>query len=157
MARKPYKKRKYGLKPDVKYHSLLLSKFINVLMLDGKKSIAQNIVYGTLDNLEKKFKKPPLEIFDDIMEKARPLVEVKSKRLGGANYQIPIEIKKERSIALTMRWIITFARKRGGHSMIEKLTNEMLDILDNKGATIKRKEDTHRMAEANKAFAHYNW
>ncbi len=157
MSRKPFKKRKYGLKPDVKYNSLFLSKFINVLMLDGKKSIAQHIVYETLDNLEKKLKKPALEIFDNVMEKARPMVEVKSKRLGGANYQIPIEIKKERSLALTMRWLINFARKRSGHSMIEKLTAEMLDILDNKGATIKKKEDTHRMAEANKAFAHYNW
>ncbi|MCD6579114.1 30S ribosomal protein S7 [bacterium] len=157
MARKPYKKRKYGLKPDVKYNSLILAKFINVIMVDGKKSIAQDIVYKTLEILEKKLKKPPLEIFDNVMEKARPAVEVKSKRLGGANYQIPIEIKKERSLALTMRWLINFARKRSGHSMIERLTAEMLDILDNKGATIKKKEDTHRMAEANKAFAHYNW
>ena len=157
MSRKPYDKRKYGLKPDIKYNSLLVAKFINMLMLEGKKSVAQHIVYETLNNLEKKLKKQPLEIFDNVMQKARPLVEVKSKRLGGANYQIPIEVKEERSIALAMRWIITFSRKRSGHSMIEKLTSEMLDILDNKGATIKKKEDTHRMAEANKAFAHYNW
>ena len=157
MSRKPYKKRKYGLKPDVKYNSLLVAKFINMIMLDGKKSIAQKIVYDTLDNLEKKLNKGALEIFEDVIEKARPLVEVKSKRLGGANYQIPVEIKKERSIALAMRWMINFARKRSGHSMIEKLTAEMLDILDGKGATIKKREDTHRMAEANKAFAHYAW
>ncbi len=157
MSRKPYDKRKYGLNPDIKYNSLLVAKFINMLMLEGKKSVAQHIVYETLNNLEKKLKKQPLEIFDNVMQKARPLVEVKSKRLGGANYQIPIEVKEERSIALAMRWIITFSRKRSGHSMIEKLTSEMLDILDNKGATIKKKEDTHRMAEANKAFAHYNW
>ena len=157
MSRKPYKKRKYGLKPDVKYNSLLVAKFINMIMLDGKKSIAQKIVYDALENLEKKLNKGALEIFEDVIEKARPLVEVKSKRLGGANYQIPVEIKKERSIALAMRWMINFSRKRGGHSMVEKLTAEMLDILDSKGATIKKREDTHRMAEANKAFAHYNW
>jgi small subunit ribosomal protein S7 len=157
MTRKQYKKRKFETEPDVKYKSLLVQKFINAIMLDGKKSIAMTIVYGTLESLEKKTKKTGLEIFEEVVEKARPLVEVKSRRLGGTTYPIPIEISKTRSITLAMRWIVNFSRKRSGHSMAEKLTNEMMDILSEKGGTIKKRTDTHKMAEANKAFAHYNW
>ncbi len=157
MSRKPFKKLKYGLNPDFKYNSRLLARFINMIMMDGKKSTATKIVYGTLEALEKKTGKSALEIFETIIEKIRPHVEVKSRRLGGTNYQIPIEVNKKHSTALAMRWIISFSRKRSGHTMTEKLTGEFLDILDNKGATVKKKDDTHRMAEANKAFAHYNW
>lgn len=157
MSRKPFKKLKYGLNPDFKYKSRLLARFINMLMKDGKKSVATAIVYNTLEKVEKKTGKGALEIFEGIIEKVRPHVEVKSRRLGGTNYQIPIEISKKRSTALAIRWIITFSRKRSGHSMEEKLFGEFMDILDNKGATVKKKDDTHRMAEANKAFAHYNW
>ncbi len=157
MTRKSIKKNKFGMKPDCKYNSMLVSRVINMIMREGKKSAAMKIVYDAMATLEKKTQKGALEVLEKVIEKARPLVEVKSRRIGGANYQIPIEIDKARSETLALRWMIGYAKKRGAHSMADKLSGEMLDILEDKGATIKKKEDTHKMAEANKAFAHYNW
>jgi small subunit ribosomal protein S7 len=145
-------------KADPKYNSKLIGKFMNMVMERGKKSIAESIVYGALDVLKDKITdKDPLEVFNQAIENARPLMEVKSRRIGGATYQVPIEVKLERGQFMAMRWIRDFARAQKGKAMREKLANELLSAYKNEGATIKKREDTHRMAEANKAFAHYKW
>jgi len=144
--------------PDPKFHNELLAKFINILMVDGKKSTAEKIVYGALDILtEKNSDKTHLELFEVALENIRPQVEVKSRRVGGSTYQVPVEVRPVRRNALAMRWLVDAARKRGEKSMAQRLANEMLDASDNKGSAVKKREDVHRMAEANKAFAHYRW
>ncbi len=144
--------------PDPKFHNELLAKFINILMVDGKKSTAEKIVYGALDILtEKNSEKTHLELFEVALENIRPQVEVKSRRVGGSTYQVPVEVRPVRRNALAMRWLVDAARKRGEKSMAQRLANEMLDASDNKGSAVKKREDVHRMAEANKAFAHYRW
>ncbi|GGA90927.1 30S ribosomal protein S7 [Neiella marina] len=144
--------------PDPKFKSELLAKFVNILMLDGKKSTAEKIVYGALDIIaEKKDGNDPLELFEAALDNVRPAVEVKSRRVGGSTYQVPVEVRPVRRNALAMRWLVEFARKRGEKSMAQRLAGEMLDAAENKGASVKKREDVHRMAEANKAFAHYRW
>lgn len=143
--------------PDPKFSSELLAKFINILMINGKKSIAEIIVYTALKQLSEKTGKSELDVFDLALENVRPTVEVKSRRVGGSTYQVPVEVRAVRRNALAMRWIILAARKRHDKSMILKLSNELNDALENKGAAVKKKEEVHRMAEANKAFAHYRW
>ncbi len=144
--------------PDARFKSVLVSKFINQLMLDGKKSVARRIFYDAMDIIENRVKDDaPLEVFEKAMEAVRPRVEVKSRRVGGATYQVPIEVRPERRNALAMRWICSYARKRSGRSMAEKLAAELNDAYNNRGGSVKKREDTHKMAEANKAFAHYRW
>ena len=143
--------------PDPKFGSELLAKFINVLMVDGKKSTAEAIVYGALETLSQRTGKDALEAFDAALENVRPTVEVKSRRVGGSTYQVPVEVRPTRRNALAMRWVIEAARKRGDKSMALRLANELTDAADNKGSAVKKREDVHRMAEANKAFAHYRW
>lgn len=143
--------------PDPIYQSALVTQFINCLMRRGKKSIAQKIFYGAMEIIQSKKKDDPMKIFKKAMENVKPVLEVKSRRVGGANYQIPVEVNPERRVSLAIRWLITYAQQRGGKTMQENLANELLDASENKGAAIKKKEDTHRMAEANKAFAHYRW
>ncbi len=149
---------KRSIMPDQRFKSVLVSKFINNLMLDGKKNVACDIFYGAMDIVEKRVtEQTPLEVFDKAMESVRPRVEVKSRRVGGATYQVPIEVRPERRNALAMRWICDFAKKRSGNSMAEKLAAEFQDAFNNRGSSVKKREDTHKMAEANKAFAHYRW
>ena len=143
--------------PDPKFHNELLAKFINILMVDGKKSTAEKIVYGALDILAEKSEKDQLELFETALDNIRPQVEVKSRRVGGSTYQVPVEVRPVRRNALAMRWLVEAARKRGEKSMAQRLANEMLDASDSKGSAVKKREDVHRMAEANKAFAHYRW
>lgn len=143
--------------PDPKFGSELLAKFINVLMVDGKKSIAESIVYNALDTLAQRTGKEALEAFEAALENVRPTVEVKSRRVGGSTYQVPVEVRPTRRNALGMRWIVEAARKRGDKSMALRLANELSDAADNKGSAVKKREDVHRMAEANKAFAHFRW
>ena len=143
--------------PDPKFGSELLAKFINVLMVDGKKSTAEAIVYGALETLSQRTGKNALEAFDAALENVRPTVEVKSRRVGGSTYQVPVEVRPTRRNALAMRWVIEAARKRGDKSMALRLANELTDAADNKGSAVKKREDVHRMAEANKAFAHFRW
>ena len=143
--------------PDPKFGSELLAKFINVLMVDGKKSTAEAIVYGALETLAQRTGKDALEAFDAALENVRPTVEVKSRRVGGSTYQVPVEVRPSRRNALAMRWVIEAARKRGDKSMALRLANELTDAVDNKGSAVKKREDVHRMAEANKAFAHFRW
>ncbi|WP_425619626.1 30S ribosomal protein S7 [Buchnera aphidicola] len=143
--------------PDPKFHSELLAKFINILMIDGKKSISEVIVYTALKNLSKRCEKNELEAFEIALENVRPIVEVKSRRVGGSTYQVPVEVRPIRRNALAMRWIVESARKRSDKSMYLRLSNELYDALENKGAAVKKKEEVHKIAEANKAFAHYRW
>lgn len=144
--------------PDPKYKSLLLAKFINTLMLNGKKSIARAIVYDAIESFAKRIKaEDTMQAFEQALENAKPTVEVKSRRVGGATYQVPVEIPANRQLSLAMRWIITHARARPGKAMNEALSLELTDCHNNQGMTIKKKDDTHRMAEANKAFAHFKW
>ncbi len=143
--------------PDPKYNSRLVAKFINNIMRDGKKSVAERIMYGAFDLIEQRTKQDPLEVFHKAMDNVRPVIEVKSRRVGGATYQVPVEVRPERRDALAMRWLISYAKNRSEKTMIEKLAGELLDAAQNRGGAIKKKEDTHRMAEANKAFAHYRW
>jgi small subunit ribosomal protein S7 len=143
--------------PDPKFGSELLAKFMNVVMLDGKKSTAEKIVYGALEIVAGKADKPHLEVFEVALENIRPTVEVKSRRVGGSTYQVPVEVRPVRRNALGMRWLVEAARKRGEKSMAQRLAAEMLDAAENKGSAVKKREDVHRMAEANKAFAHYRW
>lgn len=145
------------IQPDVKYHSVTVAKFINNVMKSGKKSIAEGIVYDAMDVLAQRSGKPALEVFERAIREAMPVVEVRPRRVGGATYQVPVEVEPHRSMALAMRWIIASAQRRPGKSMAEKLANELLDVYNGTGATIKKKEDTHKMAEANRAFAHYRW
>ncbi|MCV2528236.1 MAG: 30S ribosomal protein S7 [Candidatus Lightella neohaematopini] len=150
-------KNKHIILPDCKFNSLVLAKFINIIMKNGKKSIAENILYNALDILLKKINKKPIEILELALSNVRPVVEIKSRRVGGSTYQIPVEINANRRNTLAMRWIIIAARKRKDKSMVIRLANELFDAINNKGLAIKKREDTHRMAEANKAFAHYRW
>ena len=142
---------------DPIYSSKLVTKLINNLMIDGKKGKAQTIVYEAFDMVKEKTQKESMEVFEKAMENIKPALEVKSRRVGGANYQVPVEVKADRSQALALRWLINYSRLRGGHSMAENLANEIIDAYNNTGASVKKREDTHRMAEANKAFAHYRW
>ncbi|WP_348666477.1 30S ribosomal protein S7 [Arsenophonus symbiont of Ornithomya chloropus] len=142
---------------DPKFGSELLAKFINILMVDGKKSIAETIVYKALDTLSYRAKKKHMETFEIALENVRPMVEVKSRRVGGSTYQVPVEVRPVRRNALAMRWIVAAARKRPDKSMALRLANELTDAIENKGTAVKKREDVHRMAEANKAFAHYRW
>jgi len=144
--------------PDPIYKSELISKFINRVMIQGKKSVAQKIIYQSLEKFAKKVEEEnPLEAFEKAIENAKPQLEVKSRRIGGATYQVPIEIPADRRVAMAMKWIITSSRGKSGRGMIDALVMELSDCYNNQGTTIKKKEDTHRMAEANKAFAHYKW
>jgi len=143
--------------PDPKFGSDLLAKFINMLMEDGKKSVAERIIYGALDQVADKKGGEPLDLLDQAMEHVRPVVEVKSRRVGGATYQVPVEVRPSRRNSLAMRWLIDAARKRSEKSMALRLAGELMDAADSRGSAVKKKEDTHRMAEANKAFSHYRW
>ena len=149
---------KRELTPDVKYNSELVARLINTLMRNGKKSVAQKIVYGAFDVIKAKKKDmEPLEVFLQAVENIKPKLEVKSRRVGGATYQVPVEVDPERQVALAMRWIVTYSRGKKGKSMTDALASELLDAFDNTGSSIKKKDDTHKMAQANKAFAHYRW
>jgi len=143
--------------PDPKYGSVLAAKFINCMMRDGKKSVAESIFYKALNIIEQKTGKHPLEVFEKAVENVKPVIEVKSRRVGGATYQVPVEVRPERRVSLAVKWIINSARARAEKGMVYKLANELLDAYNNRGAAIKKKEDTHKMAEANRAFAHYRW
>ena len=143
--------------PDPKYKDVILAKFMNNLMKDGKKSVAEKIVYGAFDQITKTSKEEPLEVFMKALEEVSPVVEVKSRRVGGATYQVPVDVRADRAQALAIRWLIDASRKRTDKSMQEKLLKELLDAASNKGSAIKKREDTHKMAEANKAFAHFRW
>jgi len=145
------------LMPDVKYNSKVVSKFVCRMMLDGKKATCQKVIYEAMDKLKTKTEKDPLEVLLKALENVKPLVEVKSRRVGGATYQVPMEIRANRQEALAMRWIIEAARKRSGHGMADTLASELLDAYNNTGTAFKKREDVHKMAEANKAFAHYRW
>lgn len=143
--------------PDAKFHDVVLSKFMNILMYDGKKSVAEGIVYDAFDEIERKLKTEPLPVFHDALNNVKPFVEVRSRRVGGATYQVPVEVRADRAQALAIRWLIESARKRSERTMRDRLCNEMIDAANQRGAAIKKREDTHKMAEANKAFAHYRW
>lgn len=143
--------------PDPKFGSELLAKFINVVMVDGKKAVAEKIIYGALEIMAEKSKKEHLDVFEAALDNVRPAVEVKSRRVGGSTYQVPVEVRPVRRNALAMRWLVDAARTRGEKSMAQRLAAEMLDASENKGSAVKKREDVHRMAEANKAFAHYRW
>jgi small subunit ribosomal protein S7 len=143
--------------PDPVYSSVLAQRFINRLMLDGKKSVAERIFYGAMDLLEQRSKRPALEMFETAVRNIMPVIEVRPRRVGGSTYQVPVEVRAERKVALALRWAVTNARKRAGRSMAEKLAGELFDAANNTGTSVKKKEDIHRMADANKAFAHYRW
>ena len=143
--------------PDAKYSNVVLQKFINKVMLNGQKTTAEKIVYGALELLGDRMKREPLEAFSQAVKNATPLVEVKPRRVGGATYQVPIEVRPERGLALAMRWLLKSTRARGGRSAVEKLAAELVDAYQGQGVTVKKREDTHRMADANKAFVHYRW
>ena len=143
--------------PDPLYNSKLVTKLINRLMIDGKKGIAQTILYDSFEIVKEKTNQEPMDVLNKALENIKPALEVKSRRVGGANYQVPIEVRPDRSQALGLRWLVQYARLRGGHSMAENLANEIIDASNGVGAAVKKREDTHRMAEANKAFAHYQW
>ena len=148
---------KRDILPDPKFGNQDVAKFINVLMTRGKKSVAESIIYRAFTAIKTKSGKDPIEVFGQAVSNVKPMVEVKSRRVGGANYQVPVEVNADRRTSLAIRWLISYARGRGEKGMVDKLTNELLDAATGKGAAIKKKEDVHRMAEANKAFAHYRW
>ncbi len=148
---------KREVNPDPKYGDVVLSKFMNSIMLDGKKSIAERIVYGALDIMQDKAKQDPVPMFHTALENVSPQLEVRSRRVGGATYQVPVEVRVERRQALAIRWVIIAARNRNESTMIERLSGELMDAANNRGAAVKKREDTHRMADANKAFSHYRW
>ncbi len=143
--------------PDAKFGDVVLSKFMNCLMIDGKKSLAEIIVYGAFDRINDRTREDPLKVFHEALDNVRPQLEVKSRRVGGATYQVPIEVRPDRAQALAIRWIIGTARARSENTMRERLAGELMDASQNRGAAVKKREDTHRMAEANKAFSHYRW
>jgi small subunit ribosomal protein S7 len=143
--------------PDPRFSSALVSSLVNKLMLSGKKSTAERIVYGALETLETRTKKPAMEALEQAMRNATPIIEVRPRRVGGATYQVPMEIREDRRQALALRWLLQSARKRPGKSMVDKLSGELTDAFNNQGNTVKKREDTHKMAEANRAFAHYRW
>ena len=156
MSRKgPAQKRE--ILPDPKYKDKLISRFIAKLMIDGKKSVAEKIVYSAFNVISEKTKDDPIKVFKEALENIKPLLEVRSRRVGGATYQVPMEVRPERKVSLGLRWIVSYSRERGEKSMEEKLANEILDAYQKKGGSIKKREDVHRMAEANRAFAHYRW
>nr|WP_092073793.1 30S ribosomal protein S7 [Dendrosporobacter quercicolus]NSL47914.1 30S ribosomal protein S7 [Dendrosporobacter quercicolus DSM 1736]SDM67590.1 small subunit ribosomal protein S7 [Dendrosporobacter quercicolus] len=143
--------------PDPVYNSKIVTRFINKVMLSGKKGVAERVVYDAFDNIRAKTGKDPLEVFETAMKNVMPVLEVRARRVGGANYQVPVEVRPERRLTLGIRWMVNYARLRGEKTMKERLANELLDAANNTGAAIKKKDDTHKMAEANKAFAHYRW
>ena len=145
------------VEPDLKYNSKLVSSFINKLMMNGKKTLAASIFYDALDIAENRTKKPGIEVFEQAIKNSTPLIEVRPRRVGGATYQIPLEVRPDRRQSLAIRWLVSSTRARSGKSMAEKLAAELMDAANNQGATVKKREDTHRMADANKAFAHYRW
>ena len=148
---------KREINPDPKFGDLIISKFMNNLMHAGKKSVAETIVYGALDNIQSKAKQDPVQVFHQALDNVSPAIEVRSRRVGGATYQVPVEVRVERRQALAIRWIITAARGRNENTMIDRLSGELLDAANNRGTAVKKREDTHRMAEANRAFSHYRW
>ena len=148
---------KREVETDIKYNSILVTQFINKLMMAGKKSTAQRIFYDALDIIEERAKRPGLDVFEQAVKNATPILEVKPRRVGGATYQVPVEVRSDRRLSLAIRWLVASTRNRSGKSMAEKLAGELMDAANNTGATVKRREDTHRMAEANRAFAHYRW
>ena len=148
---------KREINPDPKFGDRILSKFMNNLMFDGKKSVAESIVYGAFDKIEEKLRQEPLTVFHSALENVAPAVEVRSRRVGGATYQVPVEVRTERRQALAIRWLITAARGRNENTMVERLSGELMDAASNRGTAVKKREDTHRMAEANRAFSHYRW
>ncbi len=143
--------------PDAKFGDVVLSKFINIVMVDGKKSTAEHIVYGAFDTISERTGQDPVRTFHEALENIKPHLEVRSRRVGGATYQVPVEVRSERAQALAFRWVIDMARKRSENTMRERLSGEILDAANNRGASVKKREDTHRMAEANRAFSHYRW
>ena len=143
--------------PDAKYGDLVLAKFMNSIMYDGKKSVAESIVYGAFDIIESRAKTDPLDVFKQALENVAPAIEVRSRRVGGATYQVPVEVRTERRQALAIRWLIQAARGRNDKTMVDRLSGELLDAANNRGNAVKKREDTHRMAEANRAFSHYRW
>jgi small subunit ribosomal protein S7 len=145
------------INPDPKFGDLVLSKFMNNLMYDGKKSAAEGIVYGALDKIQSKAKQDPVQVFHEALNNVAPAIEVRSRRVGGATYQVPVEVRPERRQALAIRWIITAARGRNETTMVDRLSGELMDAAQNRGTAVKKREDTHKMAEANRAFSHYRW
>ena len=143
--------------PDPKFGDVVLSKFMNSVMLDGKKSVAEGIVYGALESIESRAKKDPIGVFHDALNNVKPGIEVRSRRVGGATYQVPVEVRPERSQALALRWLITAARARAERTMAQRLSVELMEAAENRGTAVKKREDTHKMAEANRAFSHYRW
>ena len=143
--------------PDPVYNSVVLSKFINQIMLDGKKGQAEKIVYGAFDIIKEKTGKDPIEVFEEAMNNVKPVLEVKARRIGGSNYQVPVEVRPERQTTLALRWLVSYSRLRNEHTMDERLANELIDASNNTGSAVKKREDVHRMAEANRAFAHYRF
>ncbi len=143
--------------PDPKFRDQTVTKFVNVIMKDGKKSVAESILYGALDIIQDRVKRDPLDVFNQALENIRPIIEVKSRRVGGATYQVPVEVRPSRRNALAMRWLVDAARKRGERSMVAKLAGELMDASENRGGAAKKREDVHKMAEANKAFSHYRF
>ena len=143
--------------PDPKFKDLVVSKFMNNLMLDGKKSVSEKIVYGAFDEIENKMKRSPLEVFHEALDNIKPSVEVRSRRVGGATYQVPVEVRPQRREALAIRWLIKASRDRNEKTMKDRLASELIDAVNTRGSAVKKKEDTHKMAEANKAFSHYRW
>ncbi|WP_106745994.1 30S ribosomal protein S7 [Yoonia maritima] len=143
--------------PDAKFGDIILTKFMNNLMIDGKKSVAERIVYNAFDRVEDKLKKAPVEVFHEALENIKPSVEVRSRRVGGATYQVPVEVRPERREALAIRWLIKAAKSRNENTMEERLSGELIDAVNGRGTAVKKREDTHKMADANKAFSHYRW
>jgi small subunit ribosomal protein S7 len=152
-----YRPPKRGTDPDIRYNSVMVAQFINKIMKSGKKSLAARIMYDTLDTVGERTKRPPLEVMGEAMKNVSPVLEVKPRRVGGSTYQIPVEVSPHRQVSLAMRWLLAAAHNRPGKSMAEKLASELIDAANGTGAAVKRREDTHKMAEANRAFAHYRW
>ncbi len=148
---------KREINPDAKFGDVVLTKFMNSLMLHGKKSTAERILYGALDMVQEKISRDPVEVFHEALDNVKPAVEVRSRRVGGATYQVPVEVRADRKSALAIRWLIAAARARNENTMVERLAGELLDAVNNRGSAVKKREDTHRMAEANRAFSHYRW
>jgi small subunit ribosomal protein S7 len=148
---------KRKINPDPKYHDKLVAKFTNTLMLGGKKSVAEGILYGAFDTIAERFKEEPIEVFRKALDNIKPKLEVKSRRVGGATYQVPVEVRPERRVALAMRWLVQYSRNRGEKTMRERLAGELMDASQLRGNSVKKRDDTHKMADANKAFAHYRW
>jgi small subunit ribosomal protein S7 len=148
---------KRKINPDPKYHDKLVAKFTNTLMLGGKKSVAEGILYGAFDTISERFKEEPIEVFRKALDNVKPKLEVKSRRVGGATYQVPVEVRPERRVALAMRWLVQYSRNRGEKTMRERLAGELMDAAQLRGNSVKKRDDTHKMADANKAFAHYRW